>query len=176
MNIFFKFFFYSKRIHPSLCEQIEAKDIYGNTPLLSAARALNIHAVLNLLDVGAILDATNNDNENILHLLAYRDINDLTEDDSLQTIGLLKKLERRNQNRELLKDLLSKLTNSANETPLFYAASSNRLNLAKFYLRRGNPAMVNAPNINGDTPLHIAVQRGNRAMVDLFIRKFVSSF
>lgn len=159
------------RIHPSLCDQLTSKDIFGNTPLLSAARSLNLSAVQNLLDMGSSLDAANNDNENILHLLAFSDMGTITEDESLNCISLLKKLERKNQQRELIRQLLNRSTISTNETPLFYGVSANRVNLVKFYLRRGNTASVNATNIAGNTPLHLGVQRGNRTMVDLLIRK-----
>ena len=161
------------RIHPSLCDQLNSKDVFGNTPLLSAARALNLIAVQNLLDMGSSLDSANNDNENILHLLAFNDMGGLTDDDSLHCISLLKKLERKNQQRELLRQLLNRSTISKNETPLFYAVNANRLTLTKFFLRRGTVAGTNAQNINGNTPLHVAVTRANRGMVDLLVRKYV---
>ena len=164
------------RIPPSLCDQLHAKDSYGNTPLLSAARALNFYAVQNLLDMGSAFDITNSDNENVLHLLASNDSSDMTEDDSLYCISLLKKLERRHQHRELIRQLLNQKTISTNETPLFYAVASNRLNLVKFFLRRGTTENVNTQSITGDTPFHIAIKRCNKQMVDLLMRKYVKFF
>jgi ankyrin repeat protein len=159
------------RIHPSLCDALHAKDIYGNTPLLSAARALNLVAVQNLLDMGSSLDTANSDNENILHLLASSRMENLTEDDALHCISLLKKLERKGPQKETIRQLLNRTTISTTETPLFVAVASNRLHLAKFFLRRGNAASSNAQSIEGNTPLHLAAQSNARAMVDLLLRK-----
>ena len=159
------------KIHPSLCDQLNSRDIFGNTPLLSAARSLNLVAVQNLLDMGSTLDTANNDNENILHLLGFSDISGLTDNDTLQCINLLKKLERKNQHRELIRQLLNRSTISKSETPLFYSVSACRITLTKFFLRRGTSSTVNAFNISGDTPLHIAVKRSNKGLVDLLLRK-----
>jgi len=155
------------KIHPSLCDQIDTRDIFGNTPLLCAARSMNLVAVQSLLDMGAAFSCSNTDNENILHMIAFRRF--ITEADEKLCISLLKKLERKPSFKDNIKQLLGYETVSKNETPLFYAIHSSRFKLAQFFLRRGS--QPNIENISGDTPLHCAVQTGSRVMVDLLLRK-----
>ncbi len=61
------------------------------------------------------------------------------------------------------------LRNKFNWTPLFYAADSNDVKLAKFLLGRG--ANVNARDYFGITPLHQATIRGSYDVAKLLIEK-----
>lgn len=59
--------------------------------------------------------------------------------------------------------------NKSGWTPLHYACSSGKLNIAEFLLANG--AMVNALSVSETTPLMMAVSSGNEVLVKLLLDK-----
>jgi uncharacterized protein len=115
---------------------LNARDMFGNTPLHAAAQMGSTQAVQTLLDLGADVDPVNDERETPLHKAIKRG--------SEMKVKLL--LEHKAQPNAV---------NNRGDSPLHIAVSENS-ELVEILIRAG--AEVNLPDKNGKTPL--ALVRG----------------
>jgi len=131
---------------------LEAKNMFGETPLHVAAINGHIDVVEVLLDKGADLNAKNLLGNTPLHLAASRSQKDMAE--ILITRGA---------------DLEAK--NRFVKTPLHLAASRSQKDMAEILLKNG--ADLEAKDINGNTPLHIAAFYSHIDVVKVLLKNRV---
>ncbi|EED16472.1 ankyrin, putative [Talaromyces stipitatus ATCC 10500] len=125
-------------------KNLEAKDVYGQPPLLTAVENLHAATIYRLIDAGAHVHTFNNRRQNALHLIC--------------------KARKSNDSCRLLAYFMDKGV-SINEpdasasgmTALHFSALNGSVGMTEFLcLHHANP---NAQSETGDTPLHLAIRR-----------------
>ncbi|XP_063927152.1 rabankyrin-5 [Zophobas morio] len=62
------------------------------------------------------------------------------------------------------------LTNELRQSPLHYAVKSNSVECVEVFIKRGEGANFNARDINGETPISLALNEGHKDLVPVLIR------
>ncbi|CAF0715061.1 unnamed protein product [Brachionus calyciflorus] len=76
-----------------------------------------------------------------------------------------RRLYNEDPRRLLLKD------NAKNWLPIHYAAFKSKLKILDFIIEKCKPSIINAQDLNGNTPLHIAIERGSKECVTYLLNK-----
>jgi phosphate transport system substrate-binding protein len=174
---------------------LEAVDLQGRTPLHSAAKDNQESLVKLLLEHGARIDATDYDGATPLHVAAEWDAGDaarilidrgaplLAQDREGMTPLHSAATWGAEQVAAVLLDVKASVqaTGRQGETPLhltskgtrrLFEASQRQLGVAQLLLAHG--AAVDAVQLNGYTPLHLAAQQGYLEMAQFLINRGAS--
>jgi ankyrin repeat protein len=131
-----------------------AKDANGNTPAHKAAKIFKLDILEVLVKAGADLKIKNNNGETAAEKFLMLSLESGDEKSVRRAL-------------ELGANVNTVFIDSGNSTSLHKAVIIG-VPMVQFLLH--NKAHVNAKNIDGDTPAHIAAQTGNKAMVDLLAK------
>jgi ankyrin repeat protein len=160
---------------------VNKQDDNGNTALHLAILAGNYPAAVQyLLDQGADPNVRNKKGQSPLHLavlsqnaplcslLLKKGSNlFLVDNQSQSPLTLAFQAPVAFQEHFFTSDVLA-LTDSSQNTPLFYAIDSNSDAEVALLLSKG--ASVQVQNMTGDTPLHEATRQGSASLVDLLLK------
>jgi ankyrin repeat protein len=128
------------------CAEVNAQDMYGNTPLHCASYNGRPKIFQLLLAQGANAHAEDNRGRNPLHRMMSEYIGGIDTQDVLKVTELL-----------LEQGVDVNVLDMNRETPLHVASSLRLLENIRLLLGRG--AKADAQNVHGQTPLHLVCQR-----------------
>lgn len=135
------------------------------TSLHVAIHKGNVGMVKLLLENGADMYNTVDDNNNPLHLIAKPVYTTLTDETKIEIAHLLlQEYSMGLQKKEKGKTPING-KNVYGQTPLHLAVSEEHYDLAKLFIE--NSALVNIQDKQGNTPLHLAMARGNTEIAKL---------
>ena len=165
---------------------LNARDYRGMTPLLLAACQGHLTCISTLISQGAIIAIPDaDDGSTALHWAAAGDepaILKLLLDEDPSQIAAKNTLGRTtadfaasNGKRECLEMLIRyNVDTAATDTlgciPLHYAAMNNMIDCLDLLLRL-NPELIDTPDHEGNTALHLAAKMGKTASIELLLMK-----
>ncbi|CAF0998513.1 unnamed protein product, partial [Didymodactylos carnosus] len=139
---------------------IERKNDRGETAILLAAKENRIDVLKTLLSIRIdLINALDNENDNIFHLLMPQSTSNETTEFLLnylnrQLVNIKEKFDRRN---------------TAGFTPLQLAVKNNNLDKTKMLIEIGQFNVDIIDQTNGDNLIHLAVRTNNLPLVKYFI-------
>lgn len=155
---------------------VNARDEFGNTPVMLAAQRGHPDIVRFLVDKGADINARNNNNLDALAFLAlYQEYGSALGLGGTQFKGFGVTLPGHLAAAEYLidkgLDVNAKVGKAGWSTALLQAVGLDKAELVELLLRKGtNPGIAND---KGATPLMLAAYRGNKRIVELLLSKGV---
>jgi ankyrin repeat protein len=138
----------------SVGADVNARDDYGGTPLISASLQGHVQVVTELLDHGADVDVKDNSDWTALHYACFND-----------HVAVGNELLSRGANIEA--------KTGEGDTPLHHAALRDHFPVVKALLSGG--ADILAANINGHLPIHQAVRIRSSEVSKYLLREFYAT-
>lgn len=143
----------------------QAKDSDGNALLQHAAAKGDAAMILRLLKVVSVIDAKNHNGDDVLALLMKSNLS------AEKKAELMPKLFERLSEPTRLSGQYFMQPDLADKNFLHHAAPKGDLSLVKWLLAEPNKDLLNAKDKEGQTPLSLAVQAGQLAVVAFLFRQ-----
>jgi ankyrin repeat protein len=161
---------------------IEAKNVFGATPLIMASLKGHLQVVKELREHGADIEATEDRGWTPLHFACelQREVQSLAVVSELLSPGA--EMDANNDSNGATTSILGKRkSRGANieakdrygNTPLHFASIHNNLAIVKALLSSG--ADILAANNQGRLPIHRAFSRGHSAVIKCLLKKFYAT-